>query len=95
MCHFVISDTIKLRNVILPIFDKYPLLTTKRFNYLKFKKALYIHFRDDLSMSKKIQLIDEIKVTTPSPEYLSDAWNSLLNKIKMENFPMDPYNTYK
>jgi hypothetical protein len=36
---FVIRDRKKLANVIFPIFDKYPLLTSKLFDYIQLKKA--------------------------------------------------------
>jgi hypothetical protein len=37
---YFISDKKKLETVLIPIFDKYPLLTTKYFDYIKLKKAL-------------------------------------------------------
>jgi LAGLIDADG endonuclease len=39
---FFIRDRKKLEKVIFPIFDKYPLLTSKQFDYLKLKKAFLI-----------------------------------------------------
>ena len=35
MCNFRIRDRLLLESIIFPIFDKYPLLTTKYYNYIK------------------------------------------------------------
>lgn len=70
---------------IIPIFDKYPLLTSKRFDYLKFKECLIISFRDDITLrsSKKIELIKNIKTKNISNNFISDAWGSLnIDNIK-------------
>lgn len=39
---FRIRDLKNLRNSIIPVFDKYPLLTSKYFDYIKFKEVLEI-----------------------------------------------------
>ena len=85
---YLINDKKLLINIIIPIFDKYPLLTTKRFNYLKFKKALLINYKE-LNQINKLLLINNIKSTTPPINYISDAWNILnidnnfiFNKLK-------------
>jgi len=48
---FFIRDRIKIETVLLPIFDKYPLLTSKSFDYMKFRKALYV--LNDKSLTKQ------------------------------------------
>ena len=48
--HYEISDRKKLSNIIFPIFDRYTLLTTKYYDYLKFKKAYKI--LEDTNLSK-------------------------------------------
>jgi hypothetical protein len=58
---------------IIPIFDKYPLLTSKRFDYLKFKECLIISFRDDITQSKKIELIKNIYTKNIPNNFISDA----------------------
>lgn len=52
---FFIRDRKKLETVIFPIFDKYPLLTSKYFNYLKFKQAFYILEDANLTKDEKDQ----------------------------------------
>jgi hypothetical protein len=70
---YFIRDRKVLETILLPIFDKYPLLTTKYFDYLKFKKALAI--LNNISMTKEeknIQLL-AIKNTKPNKDYMSPA----------------------
>jgi hypothetical protein len=55
MSHFLIRDKKLLLEKIIPIFDKYPLLTSKRFNYLKFKECLLISNNDYLNHLDKIK----------------------------------------
>ena len=70
-------------NKIIPIFDKYPLLTSKRFDYLKFKECLIISFREDIPQSKKIELIKNVRSKNIPNYFISDAWGSLnINNIK-------------
>jgi len=46
-----IRDRKTIETIILPIFDKYPFLTSKYFDYLRFKKALDV--LNDLSLTIK------------------------------------------
>ena len=62
---------------IIPLFDKYPLLSSKRFNYLKFKECLIISFREDITQSKKIELIKNVYTKNIPNNFVSDAWGSL------------------
>ena len=73
---YFIRDRKVLETILLPIFDKYPLLTTKYFYYIKFKKALAI--LNNISMTKEeknIKLL-AIKNTKPNKDYMSPAWNN-------------------
>lgn len=62
---FIIRDKNIINKVIFPIFDKYPLLTSKYFDYIKFKKAYFIMIDSKLSKEEKdnllIKLSDEKK----------------------------------
>ena len=66
--HFRIRDRATLESVIFPIFDKYSLLTTKQFNYIKFKKAHNILSNTLLSKIEKDTLINIIINTKPSEQ---------------------------
>lgn len=71
---FVIRDRKKLFNIIFPIFDKYPLLTSKRFDYLKLKKAYYVLENKSLPRDIKYKYLFEIKNESVPLDYMSDAW---------------------
>jgi LAGLIDADG endonuclease len=63
------KDTIN--KVIFPIFDKYPLLTSKQFNYLKFKKAYFIMADNKLSKEEKDNLLFKLKDEKVPQDYIS------------------------
>lgn len=71
-----IRDREILDSVIIPIFDKNPLLTTKYFDYIKLKKALAILNNNDLSKEDKNTQIQNIKNLKPSCDYISPAWSN-------------------
>lgn len=72
---FVIRDRKNLANVIFPIFDKYPLLTSKFFDYIKLKKAYSILENTTLSKNEKDQFLLELKKDIVPSNYISNAWN--------------------
>ena len=72
---FIIRDRKKLSDVIFPIFDKYPLLTSKQFDYLKLRKAYDILENKNLSKDEKDKYLLEIKKESLPAEYVSNAWN--------------------
>lgn len=77
--HFRIRDRKLIESIVFPIFDKYTLLTTKQFNYNKFKDAYFILTNPSLNNLEKDTLIFNIIKTTPPLNYISPAW-SLLGK---------------
>lgn len=81
MAHFRIRDLNTLKNVIFPIFDKYPLLTSKYFNYIKFKKAYNILINNSLSTEEKDKLIYEINTLIPKG-YFSPVFSLLGQDIE-------------
>ena len=74
---FVIRDRKVLEEIILPIFDKYPLLTSKQFDYFKLRKALFILKSKDLSHEYKYENIIEIKQEKLNVNYISTAWKDI------------------
>ena len=91
MVSYILRDRKKLAEIIFPIFDKYPLLTSKHFNYLKFKEAYRILEEANLTKSKKDNLMfDLVKiVNSASPAsqegYISPAWNIVNNRVSNTN----------
>jgi LAGLIDADG endonuclease. len=77
----------RIRNIqhiimyILPIFDKYPLLTSKYFSYSLFKKAILIMNDSSLSKEEKNRLISQIKSQSLPNNYISPAWKVVENTV--------------
>jgi hypothetical protein len=65
---------------IIPIFDKYPLLTSNYFNYSLFKQAALIFSNPLLTKDKKDELLTELKKNLRPTNYISPAW-SLINLV--------------
>jgi len=62
-----------LETVLIPIFDKYPLLTTKYFDYIKLKKALSILNNTTMTKEEKNIKLLAIKNSIPNNNYMSPA----------------------
>lgn len=86
---FKIRDKEVILNKIILLFDKYLLLTTKRFNYLKFKECLLISNNLNISQLDKILKIREIYNKSLKNNYISDVWNLLLLKIKFNELTLN------
>jgi LAGLIDADG endonuclease/Cytochrome C and Quinol oxidase polypeptide I len=70
-----IRDRKTIERVILPIFDKYPLLTSKYFDYSRFKKALDVLNNVSLSKQDRDSILLNIKNLKVPDNYKSPAWN--------------------
>ena len=83
--YFIVRDRITLGSVIIPIFDKYPLLTTKYFYYNNFKQAYTILENKNFTNNQKNELLEKISLNSniPSKDYISPAWNKF--NIKVDN----------
>jgi hypothetical protein len=73
MADFRIRNKDIINKIILPIFDEYPLLTSKYFNYLKLKKAYQIMVNSNISNEEKDKLLIELKESTIPEKYVSPA----------------------
>jgi hypothetical protein len=78
---FIIRDRSVLELKIYPIFDKYPLLTSKYFNYIKFKKAHSILSDKSLSSSEKDLIMFNLIKTNLPLDYISPAWSIIDNIV--------------
>lgn len=74
---FFIRDRKIIETVLIPIFDKHPLLTTKYFDYVKFKKALTILNNINLSKQDKNLRLLAIKNSKANNEYISPIWRTV------------------
>ncbi len=74
---FFIRDRKHIENIILPIFDKYPLLTSKYFDYARFKQALAILNNNSISKEQKDKDLLILKNSKKNDNYLSPVWNNI------------------
>ena len=80
---YIVTDIQQIINYIIPIFDNYPLLTTKYFNYFWFKEAILILNNTNLSKEEKDLKISNCKNQIKPENYISPAWlqNSKSNSV--------------
>jgi len=83
--NYSIRDRKKLVKIIFPIFDNYPLLTSKYFNYLKFKEAYRILEDTSLTKNQQDELIFDLIKKIPSEGYISPAWKIVNNIVSNTN----------
>lgn len=74
---FRIRDLASIRKVIIPILEEYPLITSKHFNYLKFLAALEILEDKSLSIEKRNELLDKLKLRSIPLNYVSPHIQSM------------------
>lgn len=79
---FFIKDRKKLKLIIFPIFDKYPLLTNKQFNYLKFRQAFYIMENTHLNKDEKDVKLVALKNEKMVENYISPRWININLPLK-------------
>jgi len=80
MAHYRIRDREVIKNLIFPIFDKYPLLSSKFFYYQKFVKAYYI-LNDPNLFYDRDHLI-QLLLNEPLPvNYFAPSWRFVNNVV--------------
>ena len=82
---FRIRDRKNIGSIILPIFDKYPLLTSKYFSYQKFKKAYEILENPNLSTKEKDSLLLKLQSEQMPTDYISPAWKTVNYEVNNTN----------
>ena len=82
MADFRIKDKNIINKIIFPIFDKYPLLTSKHFHYLKFKKAYGILTNLELSKEDRDELLLKLKDEKMPFSYISPVWQKVNYTIR-------------
>lgn len=85
MVSYNIRDRKILAEKIFPIFDVYPLLTSKYFNYLKIKEAYNILEDNNLTKIERDRLMLNLVKKIPSSDYISPAWNKVNNIVSNTN----------
>ena len=79
---FRIRDRKIINKIIFPIFDNYPLLTSKYFEYVKFKKAYNILNDSSIDYEEKNKLLLILKNEKKPNEYISLIWDKVNYIIK-------------
>ena len=82
---YFLRDRKLIESILIPIFDRYPLLTTKYFDYIKFKKALFILKDVDLNKQDKNLKLIKIKNSKVDLNYLSPAWKNAILPLTSVN----------
>jgi len=59
MAHYIIRDKVIIKDIIIPLFEKNSLLTSKEKNYQQFKHCIDISDDATLTQEQKILLIDK------------------------------------
>lgn len=75
---YFIRDRKSIESIIIPIFDRYPLLTTKYFDYIKLKKALSILNDVNLNKQDKNVKLIAIKNSKVDVNYVSPGWKNAI-----------------
>jgi Cytochrome C and Quinol oxidase polypeptide I/LAGLIDADG endonuclease len=78
---FRLRDRKNIGSKIIPIFDKFPLLTSKYFSYQKFKKAYEILENINLSTKEKDILLLKLQSEERPLDYISPAWKAVNNEV--------------
>jgi len=81
MVNYRIRNRKFIAKIIFPIFDKYLLLTSKYFNYLKFKKAYEILEDKSLTKTQKDESLSNLIKQTLPEGYISPAWEKVDNLV--------------
>lgn len=82
---FFIRDRNQIKNVIFPIFDKYPLLTSKKFNYDRFKEAYFLLENAELSKQDRDNKLFFLKEQIIPHNYISSAWKTSILPLQSVN----------
>jgi hypothetical protein len=60
-CSISIGDRDILLNKVIPLFDKYPLLTKKRYDYMLWREAFFLNIDKSLVKTEKMNKIIQLK----------------------------------
>lgn len=82
MADFRIRDINTINKILFPIFDKYSLLTSKYFDYLKFKEAYDILINPNIDKKEKNNLLLILKNKRRPDNFISPIWKKINYLVK-------------
>jgi hypothetical protein len=85
MYHYIINDIIIIKKIIIPMIEKFNLLTNKEYNYQQFLNCIEISDNSNLTLDIKIKLMNEILIKAKPEKYESIVW-SIKQSPKIENW---------
>jgi hypothetical protein len=85
VAHFSISDIKVLSEIIFPIFERYPLLSSKHFSYLRFKEAWHILEDKSLTIEQINEAIKILLIVQLPNDYVSPAISHFNEKSSYED----------
>jgi hypothetical protein len=74
MAEFRIRDRKILIHLVVPLFTRYPLYSTKHFYFLRWVKALQVLESKKWTTAEKNEILTKLKSQLPSDTYVSSAW---------------------
>lgn len=83
MANYIVTKQNHIKEIIIPIFKKYNLLTSKEYNFLLFEECFLIYINNDLILSEKIKQIKLKKEKIIPINYI--ASNLLIYKDNIVN----------
>lgn len=74
MSSYLVRDQSSLKNIIIPFFETYPLVTSKRHEFQRFKQALEIATNPTIKQKDKITLINKLKHEMVVKPPITKSW---------------------
>lgn len=81
MANFLVRKKEDIKNIIIPLFTKYKLLTSKEYSFKLFEQCFIVFLNDNLTQDIKILSINKIKEKIIPDNYSSTFWKKDYNKI--------------
>ena len=81
MCFYHINDIKNIEKIILPIFNNFPLLTSKYYDFLMFKQAVLILNNKNIQAEQKDIFLINLKNNIKPENYISPAWSAINYRV--------------
>lgn len=94
---YCIRNQAHLSSHIFPIFDRFPMISAKHFDYLRVKEAYRVLENDLLDSNEKEAQLVQIYQSKKSqdPNNLPPVWEKALGKSRMKEFKQDQFSSLR